>query len=140
MMNRLQLALEQNQFELMAQLIHGVRGDSYYEILLRMNEEGGESISPDEFLPVAYEFGLSSRIDLWVIENVLSFMAQHRERLPAQRFSINLSPASVCRKPFSQEVRRLLRKYSIEAWQLIFEIAIPWEMLRRPTRRWRSCN
>ncbi|MGY5955940.1 putative signal transduction protein [Kosakonia sp. BK9b] len=122
MMNRLQLALEQNQFELMVQLIRGVRGDSYYEILLRLSDERGESISPDEFLPVAYEFGLSSRIDLWVIDHVLSFMARHRERLPAQRFSINLSPASVCRKQFTQEVRRLLRKYGIEAWQLIFEI------------------
>lgn len=122
MMNRLQLALEQNQFVLMAQRIHGVRGDDYYEILLRLGEEGGESISPDVFLPVAYEFGLSSRIDLWVIEHVLHFMAQNREHLPAQRFAINLSPASVCRKPFSQEVRRLLRKYSIEAWQLIFEV------------------
>ncbi|MEJ8322594.1 EAL domain-containing protein [Kosakonia sacchari] len=122
MMNRLQLALEENHFILMAQLIHGVRGDDYYEILLRMREENGDSISPDAFLPVAYEFGLSSRIDLWVIEHVLMFMAQNREKLPAQRFSINLSPASICRTQFSQEVRRLLRKYRIEAWQLIFEI------------------
>ncbi|QHM93925.1 EAL domain-containing protein [Kosakonia sacchari] len=122
MMNRLQLALEKNHFILMAQLIHGVRGDDYYEILLRMREENGDNISPDAFLPVAYEFGLSSRIDLWVIEHVLMFMAQNREKLPAQRFSINLSPASICRTQFAQEVRRLLRKYRIEAWQLIFEI------------------
>lgn len=121
-MNRLQLALEQDHFELMAQLIYGVRGDDYYEILLRMREENGASISPDEFLPVAHEFGLSSRIDMWVIEHVLGFMVQHREALPAQRFSINLSPASICRTHFAQEVRRLLDKYAVEAWQLIFEI------------------
>lgn len=122
MMNRLQLALEENHFILMAQPICGVRGDDYYEILLRMREENGDRISPDAFLPVAYEFGLSSRIDLWVIEHVLMFMAQNREKLPGQRFSINLSPASICRTQFAQEVRRLLRKYRIEAWQLIFEI------------------
>ncbi|WP_039055859.1 EAL domain-containing protein [Enterobacter sp. Bisph1] len=122
MMNRLQLALEENRFILMAQPICGVRGDDYYEILLRMSEENGDIISPDAFLPVAYEFGLSSRIDLWVIEHVLMFMDQHRAQLPAQRFSINLSPASICRTQFTQQVRQLLQKYHIEAWQLIFEI------------------
>lgn len=122
MMNRLQLALEQDHFVLSAQPISGVRGDSYHEILLRMRDENGEEISPDKFLPVAYEFGLSARIDLWVVENVLSFMALHRQQIPAQRFAINLSPASLCRTHFSQDVWHLLKKYCIEAWQLIFEI------------------
>lgn len=122
MMNRLQLALEQNLFMLSAQLISGVRGDSFYEILLHMRGENGDEISPDKFLPVACEFGLSARIDLWVVENVLRFMARHRQQIPAQRFSINLSPASLCRTHFSQDVWHLLKKYCIEAWQLIFEI------------------
>ncbi|WP_437886961.1 EAL domain-containing protein [Phytobacter sp. V91] len=122
MMSRLQRALEENRFSLMVQPIIGMRGDNYHEILLRMKEENGEYIHPDVFLPVAHEFGLSSRIDLWVVEHVLSFMAAQRERLPGQRFSINLSPTSVCRAQFSLEVGRLLRKYNIEAWQLIFEV------------------
>jgi EAL domain-containing protein (putative c-di-GMP-specific phosphodiesterase class I)/GGDEF domain-containing protein len=122
MMSRLQRALEENRFSLMVQPIVGMRGDNYHEILLRMKEENGEYIHPDDFLPVAHEFGLSSRIDLWVVEHVLSFMATHRDQLRGQRFAINLSPTSVCRAQFSLEVGRLLRKYSIEAWQLIFEI------------------
>lgn len=122
MMNRLQQALEENRFSLLAQPIFGVRGDSYYEILLRMQDENGAYISPDDFLPVAHEFGLSSRIDLWVVDHALRFMAKHRETLPAQRFAINLSPASVCRSQFSQDVSLLLEKYGVEPWQLIFEI------------------
>ncbi len=122
MMNRLQLALEENRFSLLAQPIAGMRGDNYHEILLRMNEENGQYITPNDFLPVAHEFGLSSRIDLWVVEHVLSFMSAHRAMLPAQRFAINLSPASVCRGKFSLEVGRLLNKYGVEAWQLIFEV------------------
>ena len=122
MMNRLQLALEENRFSLLAQPITGMRGDNYHEILLRMNEENGQYITPNDFLPVAHEFGLSSRIDLWVVEHVLSFMSAHRAMLPAQRFAINLSPASVCRGKFSLEVGRLLNKYGVEAWQLIFEV------------------
>ncbi|MGK9173340.1 sensor domain-containing phosphodiesterase [Yokenella regensburgei] len=122
MMSRLQRALEENRFSLMVQPITGMRGDDYHEILLRMNEENGEYIHPDDFLPIAHEFGLSSRIDLWVVEHVLSFMASHREALRGQRFAINLSPTSVCRAQFSPDIGSLLQKYNIEAWQLIFEI------------------
>lgn len=122
MMNRLQQALEHDRFCLMAQPIFGVRGDVYHEILLRLQGDEGETIAPDNFLPVAHEFGLSSSIDLWVIENTLKFMAQNREKMPAHRFAINLSPTSVCRARFPHEISQLLVKYQVEAWQLIFEI------------------
>lgn len=122
MMNRLQRALEQNEFTLMVQLVKGIRGDSYHEVLLRMPDENGVLLSPDRFLPVAQEFGLSSRVDLWVLERTLQFMSAHRDKLPGQRFAINLAPSTVCRSPFPLEVGRLLKQYAIEAWQLIFEI------------------
>ena len=122
MMNRLQRALEHNHFFLMAQPITGMRGDVYHEILLRMKGENDELISPDSFLPVAHEFGLSSSIDMWVIEHTLQFMAENRAKMPAHRFAINLSPTSVCQARFPVEVSQLLAKYQIEAWQLIFEV------------------
>ncbi|ASV56407.1 MULTISPECIES: bifunctional diguanylate cyclase/phosphodiesterase [Lelliottia] len=122
MMNRLQRALDHNEFQLVAQRVQGIRGDHYHEILLRMQSENGALIAPDKFLPVAQEFGLSSRVDLWVLERTLQFMAEHRDRLRGKRFAINLSPSTLCRSHFPVEVHRLLKKYSIEAWQLIFEI------------------
>lgn len=122
MMNRLQQALEKDQFTLMAQRVQGVRGDNYYEVLIRLQNDDGELISPDTFLPVAQEFGLSSRIDLWVLETTLQFMAANRQSLPAQRFAINLSPTSICRAQLPLEVNRLLHKYAVEPWQLVFEI------------------
>jgi len=122
MMSRLQIALEQNAFTLMIQPVRGLRGDSYHEVLLRMPDMSGVLISPDQFLPVAQEFGLSSRVDLWVIERTLSFLAEHRQRLPGQRFAINLAPSTVCRAQLPLDVSRLLTKYGIEAWQLIFEV------------------
>ncbi|MGG5838665.1 cyclic diguanylate phosphodiesterase, partial [Huaxiibacter chinensis] len=122
MMNRLQRALEQNEFALMVQPVMGIRGDHYHEVLLRMPDEKGGLLSPDRFLPVAQEFGLSSRVDLWVLERTLQFLAEHREKLPGKRFAINLAPSTVCRGQFPLEVSRLLKKYAVEAWQLIFEI------------------
>jgi EAL domain-containing protein (putative c-di-GMP-specific phosphodiesterase class I) len=122
MMNRLQYALDNGRFVLMAQPIEGVRGDVYYEILLRMQGDNDELLAPDKFMPTAHEFGLSARIDRWVINATLTFMAMYRKQLPGCRFSINLTPVSVCREHFPQEVRRLLAHYHIEPWQLIFEI------------------
>ncbi|MEG1249320.1 MAG: sensor domain-containing phosphodiesterase [Citrobacter sp.] len=122
MMNRLQQALEHDRFFLMAQPIWGVRGDVYHEILLRLKGDDDEIITPDCFLPVAHEFGLSSSIDLWVIENTLKYMAQNQARMPARRFAINLSPTSVCRARLPTDIAQLLERYQIEAWQLVFEV------------------
>lgn len=121
-MSRLQRALDNNAFTLLAQPVRGLRGDRYHEVLLRMTDANGLLISPEQFLPIAQEFGLSSRVDLWVLEHTLRFLAAHRERLPGQRFAINLAPSTVCRVQFPLEVSRLLAQYVIEPWQLIFEV------------------
>lgn len=122
MMNQIQQALEHNHFCLMVQPIMGIRGDDYHEVLLRMVADNGKLISPADFLPVAHEFGLASRIDIWVLEHTLSFMNQHRHLLPGLRLAVNLSPVSVSRNDFSGEVAQLLRYYHVEPWQLIFEL------------------
>lgn len=122
MMNQIQQALEQDKFRLMAQPIMGVRGDNYFEILLRMEGEEGQLLSPDNFLPIAHEFGLSSRIDMWVLEQTLAFMSRHRQELPGVRFAINLSPFTACGTQVAKAVQRLLKTWSVEPWQLIFEL------------------
>ncbi len=121
-MSRLQRALDNNAFTLLVQPVRGLRGDRFHEVLLRMTDANGLLISPEQFLPIAQEFGLSSRVDLWVLEHTLRFLAAHRERLPGQRFAINLAPSTVCRVQFPLEVSRLLAQYAIEPWQLIFEV------------------
>lgn len=122
MMVRVQQALENDRFCLVAQPIVGVRGDNYHEVLLRMVGDDGELISPILFLPVAHEFGLASRIDLWVLENTLRFMADCRSSNPGIRLAINLSPSTASGLGFAHQVSTLLQEYDIEAWQLVFEI------------------
>lgn len=122
MMNRIQQALDSERFVLMAQPIEGVRGDTHYEILLRMQDDSAGLLQPEKFMPIAHEFGLSWKIDSWVLNAALAFMAAHRRQLPGCRFSINLTPASVCRPKFAKEVELLLTQYKIEPWQLIFEL------------------
>lgn len=122
MMNRLLLALDNDRFCLMAQPIVGIRGDNHYEVLLRMVGDDGSLVMPAEFLPVANEFGLSSRIDIWVLENTLRFMDRERQTLPGLRLAVNVSPSSACNHQFSVIVDDMLKLYHIEAWQLIIEV------------------
>ena len=122
MMVRVQQALETDRFLLMAQPIVGIRGDDYHEVLLRMLGDDDELISPALFLPVAHEFGMASRIDLWVLKNTLRFMASRRESHPGMRLAVNLSPSTASGLGFAHKVESLLGEYSIEAWQLVFEI------------------
>ncbi|QLO35842.1 sensor domain-containing phosphodiesterase [Klebsiella sp. RHBSTW-00484] len=122
MMNLLVKALEQDRFILMAQPIVGIRGDSYHEVLLRMLDDSDKIIMPDVFLPVAHEFGLSARIDSWVLEHTLIFMDKQRKKLPGMRLAINISPFSVSNSHFHHQVKALLERYDIEPWQIIFEL------------------
>ncbi len=122
MMVRVQQALENDRFRLMAQPIVGIRGDDYHEVLLRMLGDDDELISPTLFLPVAHEFGMVSRIDLWVLENTLRFMASHRESHPGMRLALNFAPSTASGLGFARRVAELLEQHGIEAWQLVFEI------------------
>ncbi len=122
MMLRIQQALENSRFCLMAQPIMSIRGDDYHEVLLRMIGDDGELILPDRFLPIAHEFGMALRIDLWVLEHTLAFMDQSRESHPGMRLSVNLSPSTASGAEFAGQVASLLEKYDIEAWQLVFEV------------------
>lgn len=121
-MNRIQMALDTDSFCLMVQPVAGVRGDNFYEVLLRLKDDDGEFLMPDDFFPVAHEFGLASRIDLWVLENTLHFMDSARESLPGLQLSVNISPSSACGARFPQTVAEMLERYRIEPWQLIIEI------------------
>lgn len=118
----IQQAIQNGGFYLMAQKIHGVRGDDYYEILLRMVDSQGEHIKPAEFIPVVKEFGLTWEIDQLVLDDVMAFVARNREQLPGIRFSINLFAATLCRPQLASELASRLRANGIEPWQVIIEV------------------
>ncbi|WON75815.1 sensor domain-containing phosphodiesterase [Serratia sp. UGAL515B_01] len=117
-----QRSLDNDSFVLMAQPIVGVRGDTYHEILLRMLDDEGNTLLPNEFMPVVHEFGLAYQLDRWVLQQTLQFMECNREVLPSARFAVNFSPSSLCRPGLCHDVRDALRKYQIEPYQLILEV------------------
>lgn len=117
-----QWALQQGGFRLMAQKIRGVRGDDYYEILLRMVNMHGEQMTPPRFLPVVREFGLTWDVDSQMLDQALAFIQRNREPLPGIRLAVNLFAATLCRPQFVEEIAARLKFHGVEPWQLIIEV------------------
>jgi EAL domain-containing protein (putative c-di-GMP-specific phosphodiesterase class I) len=122
MMNQLQQALELDRFVLMVQPIESEDGDRYHEVLIRMLGNNDELIFPDTFLPLAHEFGMSSSIDLWVLNNTMKYMDETRHTRPNQRFAINLTPASICRADMAALIENLLIRHGISPEQIVLEV------------------
>ena len=96
---RINAALEEGRFELYRMQIQPLQRNEpgqHYELLLRMRDESGRMVSPDNFIAAAERYGLTPAIDRWVIENALRWLvseADEREKLAM--CSINLSGQSL---------------------------------------------
>ncbi len=124
---RIQKAFEEDQFELAYQTIAPVSQDDqqglHYEILIRMLDEEGEWIAPDNFLPVCEKYNLSVKLDRWVLTHTLNWLATHREHLDQLHLcSINLSGQSLGDKEFLSFVNDLFSQTKISPEKICFEI------------------
>jgi diguanylate cyclase (GGDEF)-like protein len=98
---RLRDAIAENRFQLYAQLITPISAAAnarpYYELLLRMIDEDGETLGPDRFLSAANRYQLMPTIDRWVIDQAIALLKPHAELLSghAVGFAINFSGQSL---------------------------------------------
>jgi diguanylate cyclase (GGDEF)-like protein/PAS domain S-box-containing protein len=123
---RINAALEEGRFELyrmQIQPLQRAEPGQHYELLLRMRDETGRMISPDNFIAAAERYGLTPAIDRWVIENALRWLvseADEREKLAM--CSINLSGQSLGDDKFLPFVIEQFQKSGIDAAKICFEI------------------
>jgi len=125
-LRRIEQALDRNGFVLRWQRITPLlvtNEGTHCEILVRMIDEDGGLVSPGVFLPSAERFGIASRIDRWVIRNVLKWMEDNCSRLAhVATVSINLSGRSIGDREFHREVESLLSASSVDVGKLCFEV------------------
>ncbi|WP_162631839.1 EAL domain-containing protein [Burkholderia sp. JP2-270] len=123
---RLRQAIDENRFVLYAQQIFSLQvpaAAKRFEVLLRLPEEDGNLIPPGAFLPAAERFGIASRIDRWVVNQVFRWMASYSDRLDHIEYvSVNLSGQSIGDSDFFEYIRDLLTRYSFNGSKLCFEI------------------
>lgn len=99
-------------------------GQPRFELLLRMIDAAGESITPDKFLSAAERYQLATDIDRWVVQyalEILSSAAPALTRLNAH-FSINVSAQSLGDDEFTHFLEQRLREYALPSTLLSFEI------------------
>lgn len=95
-----------------------------FELLLRMIDAAGASVTPDKFLSAAERYQLTTDIDRWVVQyalEVLASAAPALTRLDAH-FAINISGQSLGNDEFTQFLEQRLRDYSLPPQLLSFEI------------------
>ncbi|MEO8016719.1 MAG: EAL domain-containing protein [Pseudomonadota bacterium] len=123
---RINAALEEGRFELYRMQIMPLQRPepgAHYELLLRMRDESGRMVSPDNFIAAAERYALTPAIDRWVIENALRWLvseADEREKLAM--CSINLSGQSLGDDKFLPFVIDQFQKSGIDAAKICFEI------------------
>ena len=123
---RINNALEESRFELFRMTIQPLQKHepgAHYELLLRMRDETGKIVSPDNFINAAERYGITPQIDRWVVEHALRWLvseADERERLAL--CSINLSGQSLGDADFLPFVQKLLKNSGVDGTKICFEI------------------
>jgi diguanylate cyclase (GGDEF)-like protein/PAS domain S-box-containing protein len=126
--SRITSAVEEDRFELFFQPIIGIgeknsnrRG--HYELLLRMRDEEGRLVGPDQFIPAAERYSLMSTLDRWVIHEALTELADRNDSGEARyTLAINLSGTSLSEDRFLEFVIDELEKQKLPNGAICFEI------------------
>ena len=126
--SRITSAVEEDRFELFFQPIIGIGEENgnrrgHYELLLRMRDEEGELVGPDQFIPAAERYNLMSTLDRWVIHEALTELADRNDEGEARyTLAINLSGTSLSEDRFLDFVIDELGKQNLPNGAICFEI------------------
>lgn len=125
--NRINSAISEGRLHLYYQPIIPVdqydnKGDCY-ELLLRIEDEYGEIISSDIFMPAAERFCLAIKLDEWVIRNTFEWLVSNPNQLNnlATCF-INLSGATLGNDAFLDFIIKQFDYTGIPCKKICFEI------------------
>ena len=120
-------AMENDHFLLYVQPIEPLsdpNATTAYEVLLRLKDPNGDIIiPPGAFLPAVERYNLACKVDLWVIDTLFKWVAEHASQLKnIHHFSINLSGQSLGDEALLGHVVTLLNNKTLPADKITFEI------------------
>jgi len=93
------------------------------EVLVRLAEDDGGPMQPQVFLPAAERYGFTERIDSWVFETVVSYLAELEEHERPSAVSINLSSASIGSGSFASFVEQTAARRRLRPGLIRFELS-----------------
>jgi diguanylate cyclase len=92
------------------------------EALLRWHHPELGAVRPDEFIPVAEESGLISRIGSWVLEQATKQLAEWLAKGHDVWVSVNLSPKELHAADYAGQVADVLAMYGVPPQRLVLEV------------------
>ena len=127
LVSRIQQALDDDDFELLAQPIVSLGKDDVrprFEILLRMKDSDGNAISSDALFSAAERYKLMPQIDRWVVSTTMALIADKLPQVDEMDaiFSINLSGQSLGDDEILEFIDEELNENNLPAEALCFEV------------------
>jgi diguanylate cyclase (GGDEF)-like protein/PAS domain S-box-containing protein len=123
---RINNALEESRFELFRMTILPLQVEDageHFELLLRMRDESGKIVAPDQFIAAAERYGITPSIDRWVIDSAFRWLVSEAdERRRLSMCSINLSGQSLGDDKFLPFVIDQFHRSGIDGSKICFEI------------------
>jgi len=120
-------ALLDQRFQLDAQVIVPLNGGAAtpkFELLLRMTDEQGATVTPEKFLSAAERYQLAPAIDRWVVRTVLEMLKPLAAPLAAKGacFAVNISGQSLGDPEFAEFLEGALRDCGLPMSLLSWEV------------------
>ena len=119
---RIDAALEMDMFRLVYQGIYAMPGRrlAHVEALLRMrDEESGQLMTPNYFIPLAERSGQILEIDRWVVRECVRQLKRHPEMPP---IAINVSARTLDDTSIPAYIAEQLREHGVAPKRLIVEL------------------
>ena len=120
-------ALLDHRFYLEAQTVvplNGVSAPPKFELLLRMTDESGQSVTPEKFFSAAERYQIAPAIDRWVVRKVLETLLPCASQLAALGacFAVNISGQSLGDQEFAAFLEGALRNSGLPLQLLSWEV------------------
>ena len=108
--------LTENRFDVFYQPIYSTAEEKIIgaEALIRLKDEGGHFISPEDFIPIAEKTGAILRIGEYVFESVCLALSQiDIEKYGIKKIDINLSVAQCMQEILAEQILKINSIYQI---------------------------
>ena len=124
-MSQIIQALEEDRVEVFYQPTYATKDKHFAsaEALVRIREKDGTIIPPGQFIPIAEESGLISKLGERVFEKVCAFLKENNpEKLGIKYLEVNLSVIQCEQRNLSEHYLDIMKKYGIDPWYINLEI------------------
>lgn len=117
-------AITKNKFMLHYQPIVSLHGDQdeRYEVFVRLKNDDGTLIMPQDFFPAAERIGMATAIDRWVLIRTIKVLHERWKKNHHTRFFIKLSASSLKDETLTDWLDFQIKEKQLPADCLIFEV------------------